>query len=86
MFVATALIGKIKKTKMSYGPAKLAMCLMLFLHLRGACVAAAVALVLGIIFVLVCNSKKRKISLAPAIAIGTIVALLLKDIPLPFIG
>ena len=81
MAVATAVIGKVKKNKMSYGPTKLAMCLMLFLHIRGACVAAAVALVLGIIFTLVCKSKKRKISLAPAIAIGTIVALLLKDVP-----
>ena len=86
MSVATAVIGKVKKTKMSYGPAKLAMCLMLFLRIKGACVAAAVALVLGIVFVIVCNSKKRKLSLAPAIAIGTIVALLLKDVPMPFIG
>ena len=86
MAVVTAIIGKIKNTKMSYGPTKLAMCLMLFLHIKGACVAVAVALVLGIIFTLVCKSKKRKISLAPAIAIGTIVALLLKDIPVPFIG
>lgn len=82
MIIATAIIGKVKKTKMSYGPAKLAMCLMLFLRIKGACLAAAVALVLGVIFVLVCKSKKRKISLAPAIAIGTIVALILKDVPL----
>ncbi len=82
MIIATAIIGKVKKTKMSYGPAKLAMCLMLFLRIKGACLAAAVALVLGIIFALVCKSKKRKISLAPAIALGTIVALILKDVPL----
>ncbi len=82
MIIATAIIGKVKKTKMSYGPAKLVMCLMLFLRIKGACLAAAVALVLGIIFALVCKSKKRKISLAPAIAIGTIVALILKDVPL----
>lgn len=82
MIIATAIIGKVKKTKMSYGPVKLAMCLMLFLRIKGACLAVAVALVLGIIFALVCKSKKRKISLAPAIAIGTIVALILKDVPL----
>ena len=82
MIIATAIIGKVKKTKMSYGPVKLAMCLMLFLRIKGACLAAAIALVLGIVFALVCKSKKRKISLAPAIAIGTIVALILKDVPL----
>ena len=82
MIIATAIIGKVKKTKMSYGPAKLVMCLMLFLRIKGACLAAAIALVLGIVFALVCKSKKRKISLAPAIAIGTIVALILKDVPL----
>lgn len=82
MVIATAIIGKVKKTKMSYGPAKLAMCLMLFLRIKGTCLAAAVALVLGILFALVCKSKKRKISLAPAIAIGTIVALILKDVPM----
>ena len=82
MIIATAIIGKVKKTKMSYGPAKLVMCLMLFLRIKGACLAAAIALVLGIVFALVCKSKKRKISLAPTIAIGTIVALILKDVPL----
>lgn len=86
MVLVTAIIGKVKKTKMSYGPTKLAMCLMLFLRYRGACAAVCVAVVLGIVFALVCKSKKRKISLAPAIAIGTIVALLLRDVPMPFIG
>ncbi len=86
MAIATAVIGKVKKTKMSYGPVKLAMCLMLFLRIRGACIAACVAVVLGIIFALVCKSKKRKIALAPVIAIAVIVALLLKDVPMPFAG
>ncbi len=86
MVIVTAVIGKVKKTKMSYGPTKLAMCLMLFLRYRGTCAAVCVAIVLGIVFALVCKSKKRKISLAPAISIAAIVALLLKDVPLPFIG
>ena len=86
MIVATAIIGKVRKTKMNYGPVKLAMCLMLFLHIKGACMAAGISVVLGIIFALVCKSKKRKIALAPAIAIGTIVALLLRDVPVPLIG
>ena len=86
MVIATAVIGKVKKAKMNYGPAKLAMCLMLFLRIRGACAAVCVAVVLGIIFALVCRSKKRKMALAPAIAIGTLVALLLRDVPMPFIG
>lgn len=79
MIIVTAIIGKVKKTKMSYGPAKLAMCLMLFLGIKGACIAVGVAVVLGIIFVLVCKSKKRKIALAPAISLGVIAAFLAKD-------
>ena len=79
MIIVTAVIGKVKKTKMSYGPAKLAMCLMLFLRYKGACVAVCVAVVLGIVFALVCKSKKKKISLAPAISIGVVAAMLLKD-------
>ena len=79
MIIVTAIIGKVKKTKMSYGPAKLAMCLMLFLGIKGACIAVGVALVLGVIFVLVCKSKKRKIALAPAISLGVIAAFIAKD-------
>ena len=79
MIIITAIIGKVKKTKMSYGPAKLAMCLMLFLGIKGACIAVGVAVVLGVIFVLVCKSKKRKIALAPAISLGVIAAFLAKD-------
>lgn len=86
MAAVTAIIGKVKNTKMSYGPVKLAMCLMLFLHIKGACVAVGIGLVLGIIFALVCKSKKRKTALAPAISIAVIAALILKDIPMPFIG
>lgn len=80
MVIVTAIIGKVKKTKMSYGPAKLAMCLMLFCRIQGAVIAVSIAVVLGVVFALVCKSKKRKISLAPAISIGVIVALILKDI------
>ena len=80
MAVVTAVIGKAKNTKMSYGPTKLAMCLMLFLHIKGACMAVGIAVVLGIVFVLVCNSKKRKIALAPAISIGVVAAMILKDV------
>ena len=79
MIIVTAIIGKVNKTKMSYGPAKLAMCLMLFLGIKGACIAVGVALVLGVIFVLVCKSKKRKIALAPAISLGVIAAFIAKD-------
>ena len=86
MAIATAVISKILGTKQSYGPTKLAMCLLLFLHIRGACMAAGIAVVLGIIFALVCRSKKRKVSLAPAISIGCIVALLLADVPLFPVG
>jgi len=79
MIIVTAIIGKVKKTKMSYGPAKLAMCLMLFLGIKGACIAVGVAVVLGVVFVLVCRSKKRKIALAPAISLGVIAAFIAKD-------
>lgn len=79
MVLVTAVIGKIKKTKMNYGPVKLAMCLMLFLHIKGACIAVGIGVVLGIIFALVCKSKKRKIALAPAISISVVAAMLLKD-------
>lgn len=79
MVIVTAIIGKAKKTKISYGPSKLAMCLMLFLGIKGACIAVGVALVLGVIFVLVCKSKKRKIALAPAISLGVIAAFIAKD-------
>ena len=78
--IATAIIGKIMKAKVSYGPTKLAMCLMLFLGFKGSVVALGVAVVLGIFFALVCKSKKRRISLAPAISIGFIVAFLVKDV------
>ena len=77
--IAIAIVGKVKKQKMDYGPAKLAMCLMLFLETRGAVIAVGVAAILGIIFALVCKSKKKKVALAPAIAIGAVVALLVKD-------
>ena len=80
MVLVTAVIGKVKKTKMNYGPVKLAMCLMLFLHIRGACIAVGIGVVLGIVFALVCKSKKRKIALAPAISIATISALLLSNL------
>ena len=80
MAVATAIIGKIMKSKVSYGPTKLAMCLMLFLGFKGSVVALGVAVVLGIFFAIVCKSKKRRISLAPAISIGFIVAFLVKDV------
>jgi leader peptidase (prepilin peptidase)/N-methyltransferase len=80
MVLITAVIGKVKKTKMNYGPVKLAMCLMLFLHIKGACIAIGIGVVLGIVFALVCKSKKRKIALAPAISIATISALLLSNL------
>lgn len=80
MAIATAIIGKIMKAKVSYGHTKLAMCLMLFLGFKGSVVALGVAVVLGIFFALVCKSKKRRISLAPAISIGFIVAFLVKDV------
>lgn len=80
MAIGTAVIGKIKKTKVSYGPTKLAMCLMLFLHIRGAVIAVVIGIVLGIVFALVCKSKKKKLSLAPAISLAVIAALILKDV------
>ena len=80
MAIATAIIGKIMKAKVSYGPTKLAMCLMLFLGFKGSVIALGVAVVLGIFFALVCKSKKRKIALAPAISIGFVVAFLVKDV------
>ena len=80
MAVATAIIGKINKAKMNYGPTKLAMCLMLFLGFKGSVIAVAAAIVLGIIFVVACKSKKRKISLAPAISIGFVIAFIAKDV------
>lgn len=79
MVIVTAIIGKVKKTKMNYGPTKLAMCLMLFLGVRGAVIAAGIGTVLGIVFLLACKSKKRKIALAPAISIAAVLALLAKD-------
>ena len=79
MVLVTAVIGKVKKTKMNYGSVKLAMCLMLFLHIKGACIAVGIGVVLGIVFALVCKSKKRKIALAPAISISVVAAMLLKD-------
>ena len=80
MIIGTAVIGKVKKAKMSYGPAKLAMCLMLFMGIKGACIAVGVAALLGIVFALVCKSKNRKIAIAPAISIGVVAAMLLKDV------
>lgn len=80
MAIGTAVIGKIKKSKVSYGPTKLAMCLMLFLHIRGAIIALVIGIVLGIVFALVCKSKKKKLSLAPAISLAVIAALILKDV------
>ena len=77
--IVIAIVGKVKKQKMDYGPAKLAMCLMLFLETRGAVIAVGVAALLGIIFALVCKSQKKKVALAPAIAIGAVAALLVKD-------
>ena len=79
--IGIAVAGKVKGQKMDYGPAKLAMCLMIFLEIRGSIVAVCIAVVLGIVFALVCKSKKKKIALAPAVAIGAVAALLLRDIP-----
>lgn len=80
MVVGTAIVGKIVKSKVSYGPAKLAMCLMLFLGIDGAVIAVIIGILIGIVFALVCKSKKRKMSLAPAISLAFIAAFLLKDI------
>ena len=79
MVIATAIIGTVKKTKMNYGAAKLAMCLMLFLETHGAVIAAGIGVVLGVIFLFVCKSKKRKIALTPAISMAAVLALLAKD-------
>ena len=80
MAIGTAIVGKVTKAKVSYGTTKLAMCLMLFLGFRGSVIAVVVGLVLGILFALVCKSKKRKKSLAPAISLAFIAAFLLKDL------
>ena len=80
MAVGTAIVGKITNAKVSYGTTKLAMCLMLFLGFRGSVIAVIVGIVLGILFALVCKSKKRKMSLAPAISLAFIVAFILKDL------
>ena len=80
LVIAFVIAGKVKGEKLNYGPVKLTMCLMLFLGIKGACIAVAVGLVAGIIFAASCKSKKRKIALAPAISIGVIVAFLAKDV------
>lgn len=80
MVIGTAIVGKIVKSKVSYGPAKLAMCLMLFLGIDGAIIAVVIGILNVIVFTLVCRSKKRKISLAPAVSLAFIAAFLLKDI------
>ena len=79
MAIGTYIAGSIQKTKLSYGLAKLSMCLMLFTGYFGAVIMAAIGIVLGIVFALVCKSKKRKISLAPAISLAFIFAFLLND-------
>ncbi|MBE7070039.1 MAG: prepilin peptidase [Ruminococcaceae bacterium] len=79
MAIGTVIAGKISKSKAGFGPAKLSMCLMLFLGFRGAVMAACAGIVLCIVFALVCKSKKRKSSLAPAISLAFIAAFLLKD-------
>ena len=53
---------------------------MLFLHIRGAVIAVVAGIVLGIVFALVCKAKKKKLSLAPAISLAVIAALILKDV------
>lgn len=80
MAIGTAVIGKVKKIKPGYGPAKLAMCLMLFLGFKGTVIAVGAGIVLGIVFALVCKSKQKKISLAPAISLAFIAAFLLRDV------
>lgn len=80
MVIGTAIVGKIVKSKVSYGPAKLTMCLMLFLGIDGAIIAVVIGILNVIVFTLVCRSKKRKISLAPAVSLAFIAAFLLKDI------
>lgn len=76
MLIGSAIVGKIKKSKTDYGPLKLYMSLMLFVGFKGGVIATIVALVLGIIFALVCRAKKRRLALSPAISIGVIAALL----------
>ena len=83
--IGTAIAGKILKTKVNYGPAKLAMCLLIFLGFKGSVIAMGVAVVLGIVFAIVCRARKRKLSLAPAISIGFVAAFLVKDL-LVFLG
>ena len=86
MAIGTAIVGKIMKTKVSYGPTKLLMCVLIFLGFKGSVIAVGVAIVLGIVFALVCKAKKRKMSLAPAVSIAFVVAFLLKDIlAVPFV-
>ena len=80
LIIGTAVVSKIKKAKVSYGAAKLAMCLMLFLRIKGATIAVCAGIVLGIIFALACKSKKKPAALAPAISIAVIIAFLLKDV------
>ena len=80
MVIGTAVVGKIVKSKVSYGPAKLAMCLMLFLGIDGTVIAVVIGILIGIVFALVCRAKKRKMSLAPAVSLAFIAAFLLKDI------
>ena len=86
LVIVIAVAGKVKKTKMSYGPAKLVMCLMLFLGIKGACIAVGAAIVVGIIFAIGCKAKKRRLALAPAISIGVIIAFLAKDALGLFLG
>lgn len=76
MLIGFAIAEAIKKTKIDKGPLKLYMSLMLFAGFKGGIIATVIALVLGIIFALVCRSKKRRVALSPAISIGVIAALL----------
>ena len=80
MVIGTAIVGKIVKSKVSYGPAKLAMCLMLFLGIDGTVIAVVIGILIGIVFAIICRAKKRKMSLAPAVSLAFIAAFLLKDI------
>ncbi len=83
--IITAIAGRVKKTKVSYGPTSLVMCLMLFLRFSGALTALALGVVLCLIFILICKSGKRKIALAPAISIAAVAALLIRDVMLMFV-
>ena len=78
--IGIAIAGKIKGKKLDYGPAKLAMCLLLFCGDKGVIVAVCASVVLGIVFALACKSKKRKIALAPAISIAFIIAFISRDV------